>query len=68
MVDNKWLIDIPEEPPALSNDGAMVEQLRVDLANASDRITFLEGHISQLTNALSAAPAPKPSPWFMFWK
>jgi hypothetical protein len=68
MVDNKWLIDIPEETAALDTDGALVEQLKADLANASDRITFLEGHISQLTNALSAAPAPKPSPWFMFWK
>ena len=63
MVGNKWLIDIPEEePPALATDNALVEQLRTDLANASDRITFLEGHISQLTNALT--PAPKPRSWW----
>jgi hypothetical protein len=68
MVNNKWLINMPEEPQALDADGALVEQLRADLANASDRITFLEGHISQLTNALSAAPEPKPRPWFIFWK
>jgi hypothetical protein len=68
MVDNKWLIDIPEKPSALTTSGALVEQLRADLANASDRITFLEGHISQLTNALTPAPAEHKPPWFMFWK
>jgi hypothetical protein len=68
MVDNKWLINMPEEPQALDADGALVEQLRADLANASDRITFLEGHISQLTNALNPAPAEQKPPWFKFWK
>jgi excisionase family DNA binding protein len=73
MVDNKWLIDIPEEePPALAIDNELVKQLRADLANAGDRITFLEGHISQLTNALPPAPpAPKPksqSWWSKMWR
>jgi len=40
----------------------LVDQLRADLANSNDRITFLEGHISQLTHALGPAPAPTPAP------
>lgn len=46
----------------------LIDQLKADLANATDRITFLEGHISQLTHALgpgqepeaAAGQAPKP--------
>ena len=40
----------------------LVDQLRADLANATDRITFLEGHISQLTHALGPGQAPAPAP------
>jgi len=47
----------------------LVNQLRADLANASDRIRFLEGHISQLANALPPAPKPKSqSWWFKMWR
>ena len=49
----------------------LVNQLRADLANASDRIRFLEGHITQITSALPPAPpAPKPkkqSWWSRMW-
>ena len=44
----------------------LVNQLRADLANASDRITFLEGHISQIW-ATQLNPAPKPRPWWRPW-
>jgi excisionase family DNA binding protein len=69
-VGNQWVINVPDEAetalkPALASDNEalaidneLVKQLRADLANSNDRITFLEGHISQLTNALP--PAPKP--------
>ena len=74
-VGGQWLIqmpDAPEGPPELAlarpTNDALVEELRARIANADDRITFLEGHISQLTNALSAAPAEHKPPWFMFWK
>ena len=40
----------------------LVDQLRADLANAIDRITFLEGHISQQTHALGPGQAPAPAP------
>jgi excisionase family DNA binding protein len=71
-VGNQWLIDIPdtmEIPPepalAMATEGALVEELRTQIANANDRINFLEGHISQLTNALPPAPmAPKPRSWW----
>jgi excisionase family DNA binding protein len=78
-VGNQWLIHLPdtmETPPepalasdkeTLAIDNELVKQLRADLANSNDRITFLEGHISQLTNALSAAPTPKPRPWWRPW-
>ena len=39
----------------------LIDQLRADLANTINRITFLEGHISQLTRALPpGTPEPKP--------
>jgi hypothetical protein len=72
----KYLIDFPdeEETPqnpdlassneAMANDNELVKQLREDLANANDRITFLEGHISQITNALNPA---KSRPWWKLW-
>ena len=37
----------------------LIDQLKADLANATDRITFLEGHISQLTHALGPGQAPE---------
>jgi hypothetical protein len=72
----KYLIDFPDEAEpapgqamassneALANDNELVKQLREDLANANDRITFLEGHISQITNALNPA---KSRPWWKLW-
>jgi hypothetical protein len=68
---NQWLIDVPDStaaapPPALAMaiEGALVEELRSHVEEANERIRFLEGHISQLTNALSAAPiASKPRSW-----
>ncbi len=74
----KYLVVFPddEEPEvvetALASDkeivateSELVSQLRADLANATDQIRWLEGHVSQLTNALG--PAPKTKPWFKFW-
>jgi hypothetical protein len=77
-VGNQWVINLPDEAEtasepalasdteAINSDDELVKQLRADLANSNDRITFLEGHISQLTNALN--PAPKSRAWFKFWK
>ena len=43
----------------------LIDQLRADLANASDRITFLEGHISQIwATQLNPAPKPKKQSWW----
>jgi excisionase family DNA binding protein len=79
-VGNQWLINLPDEAEtapnqpmatdkeALAIDNELVKQLRADLANSNDRITFLEGHISQLTNALNPAPAAlKSRPWWRPW-
>ena len=75
-VGNQWLINVPDgveteektdmasSNEALANDNELVKQLREDLANANDRITFLEGHISQITNALNPA---KSRPWWKLW-
>jgi excisionase family DNA binding protein len=52
---------LASDKEALAIDNELVKQLRADLANASDRITFLEGHISQLTNVLNPA---KPRGWW----
>ena len=63
---------LASDKEALAIDNELVKQLRADLDNASDRIRFLEGHISQLTNALPPAPpAPKPksqSWWSKMWR
>jgi len=75
-VGNQWLINMPDgveieektglasSNEAMANDNELVKQLREDLANANDRITFLEGHISQITNALNPA---KSRPWWKLW-
>ena len=75
-VGNQWLINVPDgveteektavasSNEAMANDNELVKQLREDLANANDRITFLEGHISQITNALNPA---KSRPWWKLW-
>ena len=53
------------ETTALASDAEalasreLIDQLRADLANTNDRITFLEGHISQLTRALPPGTPPK---------
>ena len=59
---------LASDKEALASDNELVKQLRADLANSNDRITFLEGHISQLTNALNPAPAAlKSRPWWRPW-
>ena len=77
-VGNQWVINVPNEAEtapgqplasdkeALAIDNELVKQLRADLANASDRITFLEGHISQLTNVLN--PAKPRGWWSRMWR
>ena len=77
-VGNQWVITMPNEAEtapgqplasdkeALAIDNELVKQLRADLANASDRITFLEGHISQLTNVLN--PAKPRGWWSRMWR
>ena len=72
-VGNQWVINVPDDteiPPNTSLASGtealasreLVDQLRADLANSNDRITFLEGHISQLTHALGPGQAPAPAP------